>query len=783
MKRLFSLTDLSIKHKLIRIYMLTTGSALLLAGMVFITTELVSLRYGIVHNLSGFAETMASNVKAALAFSDRKSAEETLSSLSAVPTITFAAVRDSKGQVFAIYQRGDRPSPSDTPSLKPGTHHFGLTYVDVCRQITLDNDAIGTVTIRSELNFFYSRMILYIAILLLVLGLALSLSYLMLAKLQLLVTRPISELAQLMRTIPEERDYSLRAKVGGKDEIGLLAEGFNEMLANIQARDEELEGYRRHLEDLVQDRTVQLREANLRLQKELAERLRIQDALAESEHRYRTIFETTGNASLILEEDTTISLVNTAFEELSGYRKEEVEGKKSWTEFVAAEDLDRMRTYHNLRRSGSEGVPNSYEACFVNREGKVHEVYFSVAVIPGTRKSVCSILDLTELKRLEDQLRQSQKMEAVGRLAGGVAHDFNNILTAIIGYASLARMQMDSNDPLKNYIDSVLSSAERAAHLTTGLLAFSRKQVIAPKVLDLNDVIKHVEHILRRIIGEDIDLKTAYPEDPITILADRGQLDQVLINLATNARDAMPDGGRLTIRTKTVFMDQMMAERPSYLKPGSYALVTVSDTGVGISKEVIDRIFEPFFTTKEVGKGTGLGLSIVYGIIKQHSGYIAASSEPGSGTMFSVYLPLSKQEKTDESTGRIARTEAPVGGRETLLVAEDDPVTRALIKEVLQKHGYSVLEAVDGDEAIRRFEERKEEIHLVLLDVIMPKKNGRQAYEEIKKMKPAIEALFLSGYTADIVHKKGIFEEDINFLSKPVSPEDLLRKVRELLDS
>jgi Na+/proline symporter/signal transduction histidine kinase/CheY-like chemotaxis protein len=387
--------------------------------------------------------------------------------------------------------------------------------------------------------------------------------------------------------------------------------------------------------------------------------------------------------------------------------------------------------------------------------------------------------EIAERKRLEEQLRQSQKMEAIGTLAGGVAHDFNNILTAIIGYGNLLKMQIKEDDPLANYIDQILSSSERAANLTQSLLAFSRKQMISPRPVNLNDIVRRVEKLLQMVIGEDIELKTELSSGDLIVMADSSQIEQVLMNLSTNAKDAMPHGGILKIKTARAELGMKFLSTHEYIKPGIYALISVSDTGTGMDEKTKQRIFEPFFTTKEVGKGTGLGLSMVYGIIKQHNGEISVNSELGKGTTFNIYLPLVKSEikKT-----RFVSLTAPKGGTETLLIAEDDREVRKLTKDVLEAYGYKVIEAADGEDAVNQFFIHKDEIRLLLLDVIMPKKNGREVYEKVKQMKPDIRVLFTSGYTADTIHRTGVLEEGLNFVAKPLSPNELLKKIREVLE-
>ena len=388
--------------------------------------------------------------------------------------------------------------------------------------------------------------------------------------------------------------------------------------------------------------------------------------------------------------------------------------------------------------------------------------------------------DITEKRKLEDQLRHAQKMEAVGTLAGGVAHDFNNILTAIIGYGALMQMKMDKDDPLRSHVDQIIASTERAANLTQSLLAFSRKQAINPQPLEVNTLVTRVEKLIARLIGEDIDITVSLGDAPMTIRADAGQIEQVLMNLATNARDAMPQGGLLSIKTGIMELDHDFIRVHGYGREGRYALLSVSDTGVGMDENTRHRIFEPFFTTKEVGKGTGLGLAIVYGMVKQHNGYITVYSEPGKGTTFNLYLPL-----VAEAIAAVSPVEQgmPEGGRATILVAEDDNSVRNLDRAVLEGFGYTVITAVDGDDALAKYSEHQDRIQLLLLDIVMPKKNGRLVYDEIRKIRPGIKVLFTSGYASELIHRKGFLDDSLNFIAKPVSPRDLLRKVKETLEA
>nr|MDA8098254.1 ATP-binding protein [Nitrospiraceae bacterium] len=386
-----------------------------------------------------------------------------------------------------------------------------------------------------------------------------------------------------------------------------------------------------------------------------------------------------------------------------------------------------------------------------------------------------------ELRRVQDQLLHAQKMEAIGQMAGGIAHDFNNILTAIIGYAGILQRKLPAEDPLRQYTDQVLGAARRATTLTHGLLAFSRKQVLELRENDVNDIIRQVERLLARLITEDIELDTDLADCVLPIMADRGQVEQVLMNLVANARDAMPLGGRLSIRTGVVAYDDHCIYGRTGKTHGEFAVLSVADTGVGMDEKTKKKIFEPFFTTKEVGKGTGLGLAMVYGIIQQHDGCLTVESAIGKGTTFSVYFPLHAAARAGET--KVAAVRSPKGGVETILLGEDDGDIRELTRTGLEEAGYTVITAVDGADAVEKFLKHRHRIDLLLLDVVMPKKNGKEVLEAAQLAVPSMRAIFMSGYSADIIKRKGLSSGNgSTFLMKPVDRESLLTAVREVLD-
>lgn len=408
-------------------------------------------------------------------------------------------------------------------------------------------------------------------------------------------------------------------------------------------------------------------------------------------------------------------------------------------------------------------------------------IFVQIEAVAAASGQECrmALMDITERRSLEKQLGHAQKMEAIGTLAGGIAHDFNNILTAIIGFGSLLEMKLAKDDPLHDNVTQILAAADRAANLTGSLLAFSRKQTLAVKPASLNEIVTGMEKLLRHLISEDIELRICLTEGTLAVLADPGQIEQVLLNLTTNARDSMQSGGTITITTEEAELDETFRRAHGYGEPGRYALITFADSGEGMDESVRQRIFEPFFTTKEVGKGTGLGLSVCYGIIKLNGGYIVCYSEPGRGTTFRIYLRLSRfsaEQKAATADGPFA------GGTETILLAEDDANVRNLTTAILTEFGYTVIEAQDGVEAVAKFSEQPHDIQLCLFDLIMPKKNGRIAYEEIRKICPDLKVLFMSGYHADITRQGELLNEGESLITKPVMPRELMKRIRELLD-
>jgi PAS domain S-box-containing protein len=554
------------------------------------------------------------------------------------------------------------------------------------------------------------------------------------------VTRPIVALNASARSLADGT-WDRPVPVDRDDEVGELARSFNDM-------------------------AVRLRGSIDVLNKEMLERLRVERTLRESEEKYRTLFEESRDMVFFSTPEGTMLDVNAAGIRMLGFPS-----KEALLGVHVARDLyvDPNERKALIDRLSTQGEVNDFQASFRRHDGGEIQVSVTASAIRNSEGQFVAmrgiVRDVTEHHLLEQQLRQAQKMEAVGQLAGGIAHDFNNILTAIIGFANLLEARLPEGDPLAEYPHNIAASAEKASELTRGLLAFSRKQVLNMRPVDLDGLLGGMTPLLRRLIREDIDLETRLCGEETTVMADPLQVEQVVMNLVTNACDAMAAGGRLTIATGRL---------------GGNVLLTVADTGVGMAPETKDRIFDPFFTTKEVGKGTGLGLAMVYGIVRQHKGQIAVLSEPGRGT--SITISLQACGRTVAEPAVAATSAGPMEGHETILVAEDDETLRDLVKEMLERYGYEVLLARDGQEALEIYRAEAARIDMLLIDLVMPRMNGRDFHAAAKALNPSVRALFYSGYTADLAEPDTGFEPGGNLLSKPFSINDLARKVRRILD-
>lgn len=631
--------------------------------------------------------------------------------------------------------------------LKMEAAATGSKLLGLTQEMTLTaGQRLQKITSNALVKINNAKLILF-ATLALALMLALAVSFYLIRS----VTRPVSELVNATRVIASG-DLGHTISYDDKTEFGELARNFNAM-------------------------SVALREGYENISRQ-------QQKIAESEWKFRTLSEFASDWEYWIDEKQEVVFISTSCEQVSGYTQEEfISNPALRHEIVHPED---KASYAVHRDSFAMSHNEEIEFRIITKQGKMkwlshvcRPIYIEDRFL-GRR---VSNRDITDRKMLEEQLLQSQKMESLGLMAGGVAHDFNNLLTAITGYSSMLQHEHENGDEkTKRFIRQVLNASERAQVLTGSLLAFSRKQIIKPDAIKLNEVISNISGLLKSLTGEDVEVIIACSGTEFPVFADPNQIEQVVMNLVTNARDSMPAGGRVAIGTTPELLGREFAAKYG-AKPGRYMMLSVSDTGSGIDKKDVPHIFEPFFTTKEKNKGTGLGLAMVYGIIKQHGGVIDVHTEKGWGTTFKVYLPASEGAVGKEHEHAGALSDMDFRGSETILVAEDEEAVRGFLEDALRGYGYKVLIAVDGADAIEKYSENREAIDMVLLDVVMPRKNGKEVYDHIKNMTPDVRTLFMSGYTQDILTSRGIYEEGLEFISKPIAIRNLMAKISGILNS
>jgi two-component system, cell cycle sensor histidine kinase and response regulator CckA len=516
-------------------------------------------------------------------------------------------------------------------------------------------------------------------------------------------------------------------------------------------------------------------------------RRRAEASLLKSENRFARLAESGIAGICIADVLGNVHEANDAYLQMIGYTRDDLTaGKVSWSGMTPPEwiHIDEKA----VGQLKTKGVAQPWEKELLRKDGSRVPLLVGVAMLDYPY-CIAFQIDLSAqkaaekaLQRSEERLVQAQKMEAIGSLAGGVAHDFNNLLSVILSYSSLLEGDLKSGDPMREDLSQIQMAARRAADLTRQLLAFSRQQVLQPKLLNLNDIVVQIEKMIRRLIGEDIELGTV-ANAVGKVLVDPGQVEQVIMNLAVNARDAMPKGGKLLIETSDVYLDQDFAAEHTGVRAGPHVMLAVTDTGIGMDRVTLTRIFEPFYTTKEIGKGTGLGLSTVFGIVKQSAGTVWVYSELGKGTAFKVYFPRADEVVGGEEPVQDETIAASLHGSETILLVEDEEQVRAVASTILRRFGYHVLEAQSGGDAFLICEQHPANIDLLLTDVVMPRMSGRQLADRLKSIRPLMKVLFMSGYTDNSIIHHGVLDSGIAFLQKPITPDTLVRKVRQVLDS
>jgi signal transduction histidine kinase/HAMP domain-containing protein/ActR/RegA family two-component response regulator len=759
------LQNISIQHKQTLIIMLTSSVALLLACAAFIAYDTVTFRRDLVEDVSVLASAVGENCAAAIDFNDPTTAAETLTALHVRDNIISACVYSRDGRVFAVYQR-DHKAPFAPPPRQAAGEKFTGNQLDLFRPIEQKGEMVGTIFVASNLKGLSARLAHYTGIVAAVFLISLLASLALSSRLQRLVSHPILQLAQVARLVALEKNYSLRANKLSQDEIGQLVDRFNEMLAQIQQRDAALQG-----------RTAEL---------------------AESQSLYHSLVDQMPAGIFRKNAEGRFVFVNSRFCRIKGLEQNHILGKMpgelatgelagpnakppeaAGISPLAIQDAN----HHELIMETGQRI--DAEEQYPDPDGKIQfwqvlksPVFGPDGKITGTQGI---FFDITERKQLEAQLFRSQKMETVGKLAGGIAHEFNSILTAIIGQSELMLGDLAPGNPLTQNATEIRKAAERAAILTRQLLAYGRKQILQPDNLDLNAVIFGMENTLRHLMGPGVEIRFFPAPGLKSVRADAGQIEHVIVSLLMNAAEAMPNGGKLTLETASVTLDADYVSRFPEMKAGPYVMLAITDTGTGMGEEVKARLFEPFFTTKAAGKATGLGLAMCHGILKQSGGNITVYSELGRGTTFKVYLPQIESEIKPPAQPK-ASPESP-RGMETILLVEDDPSLRGMAGELLARLGYTIFMAGNGVEAMSLVHQQgRGHIDLLFTDVVMPHMNGKELADRIKAVHPQMKVLFTSAYTGNAFVHQGVLDEGVALLQKPFTPSALARKIREVLD-
>lgn len=801
--------DYSVRGKITFIVMTTTCAALLLAMVAMAVFDTMAVRSKLRQDAVTSARIVANNSTAALSFGDDKAASETLDALAVDSHLGAAVIYDVEGKQLAVYRRPDwKTSPPLT--LSESRVNFTSEHIEVAEPVLLNGHRLGTVLLQLDLGELRQRQLVGAAMATAVLLVAAGLGYLLTMRWQRFIAVPIQNLAAASNAVAAEKNYSVRVTKQANDELGQLVDGFNNMLSQIENRDNALREAHSELEHRVAERTRDLFQANQQLHKEvsnhkqareesdaLRDRLQaayenlkqeaehretMRQALERSEERFSKAFRSSPVALAILTRgDRMFVDVNDRFAEIVGVKRETLIGSPLFGVPLWSVSETRAR----IEQLFADGQPLRNWECRIAGEGDKtrHALLSAESFQLGDEHCVLLMTeDVSERVNLEGQLRQAQKMEAIGQLAAGVAHDFNNLLTVIQGYTQLLLVMAPPDGMGREPLEKIIAASQRAAGLTSQLLTFSRKQVAQPKAVDTNKVVNSVAGMLRPLLGENIRLNLRPATIVPAVMADAAMLEQVLVNLAVNARDAMPKGGDLIVSTFTTEIDESYAKCRPQARAGRFVCLQVSDSGTGMDTATLDRIFEPFFTTKGVGKGTGLGLATVYGIVKQHRGWVEVVSQVGVGTTFKIFLPAVQSDVNQ--TEFIQHSDVIRGGNETILVVEDEPALRELVTKVLRNYGYQVLEAAHGKEAIRVWQGTANKPSLLLTDMMMPEgMTGWELAERIRGESPDVKVLFTSGYSPEIFGGEVELDERSNFLPKPYHPRILARTVRSCLDN
>lgn len=725
------------------------------------------------------ADMTAYSLSAGVYFSDTKAVQEVLEGASRAPDIFALQVRDSLGHTVAARNRAGHVAELVARAHSHTTSPDDALYF-VASPIVHERKQIGELTLGISLAGVHEDVARARQLGALVGALVFVVGFVVVWAISTLVTRPLMAVSRTVELIAGG-NLSLRATEAPDAEVAQLVRAFNSMVDKLAGAQAELSATNAHLEERVDTRTAELREA---IGNAHAARL----ALVQSEGQARatsemlqSLIDVAPQAINAVDLDFTVTRWNRASEQLFGWSAAEVIGQR--LPIVPEEHTAEFRSFQAMLESGQVILPR--EIVRKRKDGTIVSVLLAVSILRDAALAplgyIAVITDLSDRKSLEEQLRQSQKMEAIGRLAGGVAHDFNNMLTVITSSAALLRETARHDEHGEN-LDAIATAAARASALTRQLLLFSRKQVVHLVPLNVNDVIADTSPMLRRLVRENIHYRTVLDETLGDVTADPTQMQQVIMNLVVNASDAMPDGGVLTMETRNAELDDDYAAGHAGVTPGAYVRLTISDTGIGMSEETVGKIFEPFFTTKPAGIGTGLGLATTYGVVAQLGGHLRVYSELGHGTVIKVFLPRCTHVRAATAAGgHITAPSAAVGGAATVLLVEDEASVRTAIRRTLARLGYEVIEAEDGESGLRHAAERAQVIDVVLTDLMMPGMNGRAFADQLRAVCPGLPVIFMSGYTDDTVNQFGLVDDTHAFLQKPFSGEQLSRTINSML--
>ena len=771
----------SIKEKLSLVTILTAVIALLFASGLLIPYEMDMFLNSLINSLKVQADIIGSNSTAAITFNDRKTGEEILSALSASPNIVAAVMYSKDGSVFARYQRYTVKGTFSAPAPEADHHYLGYDHLDLFHSITFQGKKIGTLYVRSDVRELYLRLLWFAAAILVIMALSLLLSLRLSSKLQKTITTPVLDLMDVMNTISRDGNYSLRASVHSRDEIGTLTERFNDMLSQIQSRDAELERHRKTLEKMVAERTDALDKANKQLQEELFIRRKAEESLLLEKEQLAVTLRSIGDGVITSDIDGNVVLMNSVAEQMTGWTLAESAGKPTAEIFIVMHERNRepcVAPVKSVVISGEVVQCKDY-VILTDKHGKERIITASVTPMRGKEDRIVGAVivfqDMSVRKKMEEDILRAQKLESIGVLAGGIAHDFNNLLTAILGNVSLAKMLVS---PKEEKVAQRLTAAEnaslRARDLTQQLLTFSKGGAPVKKTISIGSLIR--DSVSFALSGSNVICEFSIPDDLWAVDIDEGQISQVVHNLIINAEQAMPGGGTIQAHCRNTIVT---GEDGLPLKNGNYVQISIKDQGEGISAKYLPNIFDPYFTTKE--KGRGLGLAMVYSIVRNHGGHITVESQSGSGTTFTIYLPASSARiflATPEERMLHA-------ARGKILVMDDEDIIRESMREILSFAGYEVEFAKDGKEAIEAYVRSTEigkPFDIVIMDLTIPGgMGGKEAIGRLKEISPEIKAIVSSGYSNDPVmanFKDYGFEAAV---TKPYKVKDIVDTLYEVI--